>query len=1482
MAEDLASLYVSLNLKSETFEQGMRRVTKQLQASDAEFQANIAQSGKMADSFGALGQKSDTLKKRLATQQNAAKAYKTEMDSLNKALLETNKRQQALKPAIEAARKVWENSKAALAQYEQELGKGAEATKKQAEETKRLEGEHKKLQGQYDSNDRKQKKHLNSLERAEIGYQKMRREVALTSNELSDSFGVALDHAAQKMDALSNKLMKGVTLPIAGGMTAAAKAAIDYEDAFAGVEKTVNATDAELDRLSGTILEMSGRLPFYATEIARTMEAAGQLGVSVDDIEKFTEVMLMMGQATDLASEDAATSIAQFAAITGMPLDEVNEFGSAIVELGNNTATTESKILGMATRLASAGSQIGMTEADIVGLSATLASLGLEEQAGGSAFSKIMKQMALDVETGKGNLKNFAEVAGVSAKEFASLFREDATSALSAFILGLGDTERMGKSTIAMLDEMGLTELRLSDALMRTSNASGMLTDNLRMSNDAWSKGNALQEEAGKRNATTASRLKTLKSQVVNTGISFGNVMLPTLENLIEKLSSAADWLGTLDESTRSNLLMGGGIAAAAGPTLKVLGKITGGLGKVAKGIGGIALEAEQAGGGVKGLGTALASSLGTKGLVGLAAAGAVGLGVLAFKLYDVASGAKALREATAKLSETTKEWQSTQAKTVFDSGQDPFERFHIDKDTFGSVVEETRELKKLDKEYDKLIQRMGSERGLSEKQKERLAVVSEQRINLRLELGEITGFEQIETSLDAELARLEALDIKPSAEVFADALKAAGQGKVAALDTLDQQYAAQYAEIAKLTDETQRKNEIDALNNKYLSERNEILEAYGNTVQKISPDLLATEEVQKGEEGLTRLLELVEKLSNVSESDNAGRESIITDINNALQETGEGNLVSYLAVLTQLQELANNGTDVEGLFPGSLDNLQDFEKLKGYLEYIKDNAPELYSALAEAVPDEVDRVTGDMGVTLTEFTISDDAELPVIDGLVGVIQKVEEGEDVSTEDLLGSLTAIVTSYTNGASEEDLEKLDPRVRALITAYNETEEGNASRGSLLSAITGYINYYNDETARKNMKPLEIPATVVFNQNIMNEAMKGVSDGRGFLGIGQSEIEGIKTATEAIELYNEAVRGANGAAEEMQGTERFHAVMGIGNLPEADAQNMLTFMEQYRALLLSGQAPTEEMQAYAESVSSLISAMSEMDLPEDQQKLVDDFLAPFKKLFGAGDNESLATYLEGLKTLGGDIVAGIGEGMTEADVAAEAQSTIENLEQALRAAAQSQSPAKYYNPLGKDISAGIGDGAKKYSFLSDATKTIGNAKNSLTIARVSNNAAFNTIGSQIAAGIGAGAAAYDFTAYAEQTIGNLKTALSTAAGIASPAKFFMPTGAYSAAGVGLGMREYDFLDDARATAGNIERALSGELEGEMSEAAARLEALWTAPPTTSRSVADTNADTDTSAGGGGDVHITVNAGQRATASKNASELAYTMRRMGLARR
>lgn len=359
----------------------------------------------------------------------------------------------------------------------------------------------------------------------------------------SKGFEKALDNVGIRLGKFSKVAALGLAalaVGVAGAFAASASAAIDFEDAFAGVRKTVEATEEQYAAMSGEIRQMATEMPLAATEIAGVAEAAGQLGIKREAIIGFSEVMSKLGVTTNMSADEAATGLARLANITQMPQDAFDRLGSTIVALGNAGASTESEIVEMGLRIAGAGSQVGMTEAQILAFANALSSVGIEAAAGGSAISRVMIDMATSVTTGNEKLADFAAVAGMSASQFQQAFKEDAAGAIITFTEGLGRISDSGGDVFTTLDRLGLSEVRVRDALLRAAGAGDLFRESIEMGNIAWEENTALNVEAEKRFATTASKIQVMWNRVTELAIVIGTALLPVIGAVAEGIGNFA------------------------------------------------------------------------------------------------------------------------------------------------------------------------------------------------------------------------------------------------------------------------------------------------------------------------------------------------------------------------------------------------------------------------------------------------------------------------------------------------------------------------------------------------------------------------------------------------------------------------------------------------------------------------------------------------------------------------------------------------------------------------------------------------------------------------------------------------------------------------------------------------------------------------------------------------------------------------------
>lgn len=393
-------------------------------------------------------------------------------------------------------------------------------------------------------------------------FAKARGELGDTADS-AESFG---SRATQAVDAASSVLaaagISAALKEIKEGFDECVQASMDFESAITGVAKTTDLTDEELSDMSDAIKAMSTEIPASTTEIAAVAEAAGQLGIQKDALLDFTRVMTMLGTATNMTAEDAATALARFANITGMSADNYDRLGAVIVDLGNNFATTESEITQMGTRLASGGKLAGLTEPQIMALAAAMSSVGIEAEAGGTAMTQTLNAIEKAVATGEDSLQSFADVSGMSADSFAEMWNTDALGALTAFIRGLGNLDEQGESAVLVLEDLGLTGIRQGNMLKSLALAADQMDSAVQTANTAWDENIALTNEANKRYATTQSKLDMMQNAYNNLKVAVGDAFTPALRDAYD---AGTDVLNVLGEFVQENPALVKGVATFTG-----------------------------------------------------------------------------------------------------------------------------------------------------------------------------------------------------------------------------------------------------------------------------------------------------------------------------------------------------------------------------------------------------------------------------------------------------------------------------------------------------------------------------------------------------------------------------------------------------------------------------------------------------------------------------------------------------------------------------------------------------------------------------------------------------------------------------------------------------------------------------------------------------------------------------------------------------
>ena len=338
------------------------------------------------------------------------------------------------------------------------------------------------------------------------------------------------------MGNAARNIERGIALgatAAAGAMVWAVKAAIDWESAMAGVNKTIEATPVELKAIEQGLIGISNKTGAAATDLAAIAENAGALGIAKGDILAFTETVAMIGATTNVTTEEASTALGQLGNVLRLTGADYDNFAATLVDLGNKGASTEAQILEIARRAGSSAALFGLAKDETLAWSSAAANLGMNEELAGTALqSMLLKAMPQFTKASK----TMTTVTGMSGKALKQAYEKDAGGAMSMLIEKIGElpkAERQAAAASIFGKTSGLTRLILGLADSYDRN----LKPALETGAEAWEKNTAATEEFAKRQATTQSMINRLKANVTNAAVTIGTNLLPMVNELATEMT---------------------------------------------------------------------------------------------------------------------------------------------------------------------------------------------------------------------------------------------------------------------------------------------------------------------------------------------------------------------------------------------------------------------------------------------------------------------------------------------------------------------------------------------------------------------------------------------------------------------------------------------------------------------------------------------------------------------------------------------------------------------------------------------------------------------------------------------------------------------------------------------------------------------------------------------------------------------------------
>lgn len=582
---------------------------------------------------------------------NSIKAIDSEIRALGNELKTLSKEYGKNDTSIEGVTKKQQTLTKAIDATENKIKLLTSQYNKQYEELKRLEtvldsarqlhGENSEEALRAESALAKQAKTVNDLgaklERAKgqlITFENQMEELGNSATRAGEQLQAAGDKISSIGGAISNvgnALTVGVTTPILAAATAAVNLGNDFEAQMSRVQAIAGATSTELEALTDQALQLGADTSFSASEVAEGMENLASAGFTVEEIMAAMSGMLDLAASSgaDLAtsSEIAASAIRGF----GLDASDAAHVADVFAEAAART-NAQTEDMGDAMKyIAPVANAMGQSLEETAAAIGIMSDAGIKgSQAGTSlrgALSRLAKptdpmidamiDLGLAFYDAAGNMLPLNEMIEQLQDRFEGLTQEQQNNALVTLF---GQESLSG---MLALIQRGPEELRNLTASFESADGAASQMAQTMLDN-------------------TAGTIEEMTGALETAGITIQRTLAPYIRDAANAVTGLANQFSELDEEQQKNMIAWAGIAAAAGPAVKIIGTATKGLGSLAKGAGTVASDLGklvQSGGkatdGMSAFGKVL-GTLGPKGMiVGGVIAGAAAIGAAIIKIRD-------------------------------------------------------------------------------------------------------------------------------------------------------------------------------------------------------------------------------------------------------------------------------------------------------------------------------------------------------------------------------------------------------------------------------------------------------------------------------------------------------------------------------------------------------------------------------------------------------------------------------------------------------------------------------------------------------------------------------------------------------------------------------------------------------------------------------------------------------------------------------
>ena len=195
-----------------------------------------------------------------------------------------------------------------------------------------------------------------------------------------------------------------------------------------------------------------------------------------DNITKLTKTFAQLQAVTGESGSGLAQDLIQLTRSmqqTGQAIDpgKMNQYASAVANVSANLGTSATSVTNFAQAIQPLGKVLGISETQLIGISGAFSKAGADGTAAATAFSQIAQIITNDIQTGNPQIKQFADLLGMTVDQFAAMEKTNPAQTISELLDKLG---KQGPASIRILQSLGLDGVRTLTAIQRVAQGGGL------------------------------------------------------------------------------------------------------------------------------------------------------------------------------------------------------------------------------------------------------------------------------------------------------------------------------------------------------------------------------------------------------------------------------------------------------------------------------------------------------------------------------------------------------------------------------------------------------------------------------------------------------------------------------------------------------------------------------------------------------------------------------------------------------------------------------------------------------------------------------------------------------------------------------------------------------------------------------------------------------------------------------------------------